>query len=307
MANRIKKINTISEYHKLRSLEKPKHPLVSLVDYSQIVDLPEHNNVNWLHDFYSIAMKKHLDVKFMYGQQEYDFDEGLMSFLAPNQVLNIVVESESTNSNRSGWLLFFHRDFIWNTDLARTIKNYEFFGYAINEALFLSDDEQKIVESIFSNIDKELATNIDRYSQKIIISHIETLLNYAERFYNRQFITRQKANHMILSQLEEMLNDYFNDNAQANRGLPTVQFVADSLCVSPNYLSGLLKSLTGLNTRQHIQQKLIGKAKEKLSTTKLTVSEIAYDLGFEHVQSFNKLFKTKTNLSPLEFRQSFSG
>ncbi|MFD1771440.1 helix-turn-helix domain-containing protein [Sphingobacterium suaedae] len=250
-------------------------------------------------------MKKNLDAKLMYGQQEYDFDEGLMSFLAPNQVLNIVVESESTNSNRSGWLFFFHRDFIWNTSLANTIKNYEFFNYAINEALFLSDQEQQIIDSIFQNINNEIATSIDAYTQKIIISHIETLLNYSERFYSRQFITRKKGSHQILSKLEALLNDYIDSMEPINRGLPTVQFVADSLNVSANYLSGLLKSLTGLNTRQHIQQMLIGKAKEKLSTTSLTVSEIAYELGFEHVQSFNKLFKIKTNLSPLEFRQSF--
>ncbi|MBL3657239.1 helix-turn-helix domain-containing protein [Fulvivirga sediminis] len=306
MANQIKKVNTISEYHKLRCLEKPKHPLISLVDYSQITDSPEDNNVNWLHNFYSIAMKKDLDVKMMYGQQEYDFDEGLMSFLAPNQVLNIVVENEMTNSNRSGWLLFIHKDFILNTSLSKMIKDYEFFNYAISEALFLSEKEEQIIDSIFQNINNEINANIDGYSQKIIISHIETLLNYAERFYNRQFITRKRSNHQILGQLEESLNDYFKSDDLINKGLPTVKYLAGALNVSPNYLSGLLKSITGLNTRQHIHQKLIETAKEKLSTTKLTVSEIAYELGFEHVQSFNKLFKTKTNLSPLEFRASFN-
>ncbi len=306
MANQIKKIDTISEYHKLRCLEKPKHPLISLLDYSQITDSPEDNNINWLHNFYSIAMKKDLDVKLIYGQQEYDFDEGLMSFLAPNQILNIVVENETTNSNRSGWLLFIHKNFIWNTSLTKTIKDYEFFNYAISEALFLSEKEEQIIDSIFQNINNEIDANIDGYSQKIIISHIETLLNYAERFYNRQFITRKKSNHQILGQLEELLNEYFSNNDSMNKGLPTVKYLAGALNVSPNYLSGLLKSLTGLNTRQHIQQKLIEKAKEKLSTTKLTVSEIAYELGFEHVQSFNKLFKSKTNQTPLDFRASFN-
>lgn len=306
MANQIKKINSISEYHKLRCLDKPKHPLISLVDYSQITDSPEDNNTNWLHNFFSVAMKKNLDVKMMYGQQEYDFDEGLMSFLAPNQVLNIVVENETTNSNRSGWLLFIHKDFIWNTSLANKIRNYDFFNYAIYEALFLSEREEKIIDAIFQNINNEIDANIDAYSQRIIISHIETLLNYAERFYNRQFITRKKSNHQILTQLETLLNDYFNSEDLIDKGLPTVQFIANALNVSPNYLSGLLKSLTGLNTRHHIHQKLIEKAKEKLSATKLTVSEIAYELGFEHVQSFNRLFKTKTNLSPLEFRASFN-
>lgn len=306
MSNQIRRIQTISEYHKVRCLDKPKHPLISLVDYALIRDFPEDNNVNWLHNFYSIAMKKNMDAKLNYGQQEYDFDEGLMSFLAPNQVLNIVVENEAVNSNRSGWLLFFHKDFIWNTFLAKSIKNYEFFDYANNEALFLSDKEQKIIDSVFQNINSEIDNNIDAYSQNIIVSQIELLLNYSERFYNRQFIIRKKSNHQILTQLEALLNAYFGSEDLPEKGLPTVQFVADSLNVSPNYLSGILKSLTGLNTRQHIHQKLIEKTKEKLSTTKLTVSEIAYDLGFEHVQSFNKLFKTKTNLSPLEFRASFN-
>lgn len=306
MANKIKKINTIPDYHRLQNLEKAKHPLISLVDYAKIVDYPENNDVNWLHNFYSIAMKRNLDVKLMYGQQQYDFDEGLMSFLSPNQVLNIVVESDTTNSNRSGWLLFIHKDFIWNTTLAKTIKKYEFFDYAINEALFLSDKEQKIIESIFENISGEIDTNIDAYSQNIIITQIELLLNYSERFYNRQFITRKKSNHRISAQLEEILNEYFNSEQLVNQGLPTVQFIANSLNVSSNYLSGLLKALTGLNTRQHIHEKLIEIAKEKLSTTDLTVSEIAYELGFEHVQSFSKLFKTKTKLSPLEFKRLFN-
>jgi len=175
-----------------------------------------------------------------------------------------------------------------------------------DNTLFLSDKEERIIESIFQNINNEIDNNIDEYSQDIIISQIELLLNYAERFYNRQFITRKKSNHKILGQLEKLLNEYYSNDDLINKGLPTVQFIANSLYVSPNYLSGLLKSLTGLNTRQHIQQRLIEKAKEKLSTTRLTVSEIAYELGFEHVQSFNKLFKSKTNQSPLEFRASFN-
>lgn len=186
------------------------------------------------------------------------------------------------------------------------IKNYEFFNYAINEALFLSDKEEQTIDAIFQNINNEIATNIDAYSQTIIISLVETLLNYAERFYNRQFITRKKSSHQILTQLEALLDDYFNSGNLMDKGLPTVQSIAGSLNVSPNYLSGLLKALTGLNTRQHIHQKLIEKAKEKLSTTNESIGTIAYDLGLEHPQSFSKLFKTKTKQSPLEFRASFN-
>ena len=172
--------------------------------------------------------------------------------------------------------------------------------------MFLSDKEEKILNDIVENIKQEYHANIDRFSQNIIISHIETLLNYSDRFYNRQFITRAKSNHQILDQLENLLINYFNNEDLATKGLPTVQYIAGTLNISPKYLSSLLKMLTGQSTQQHIHEKLIEKAKEKLSTTYLSISEIAYELGFEHSQSFSKLFKKKTNLSPLEFRQSFN-
>lgn len=205
----------------------------------------------------------------------------------------------------SGWILLFHPDFLWNTALATTIKRYEFFDYSVHEALFLSEKEETTINTIIHNIQQEYHSNIDRFSQTIIISQIETLLNYAERFYQRQFITRKISNHQILGRLEKLLTDYFQSEV-VTKGFPAVQDVASMLNVSPNYLSGLLKVLTGQSTQQHIHDKLIEKAKEKLSTTDLTVSEIAYELGFEHPQSFSKLFKTKTKLSPLEFRQSFN-
>ncbi|UGU15458.1 helix-turn-helix transcriptional regulator [Sinomicrobium kalidii] len=304
MANRIKRIKTINELHKIRALEKPKHPLVSLVDYGQIQHYPENNDVNWIQDFYSIAMKRNVTGKYRYGQQEYDFDEGLMSFLAPKQLLNIVVGKEE--KKRSGWILFFHPDFIWHTSLAKSIKQYDFFDYAINEALFLSAKEEQVLQTIFLNIKDEIDANIDDYSQNIIVSQIELLLSYSERFYRRQFITRKKTNHQVLEQLEKLLSTRFEDQNIKTKGIPSVQFIADELNVSPTYLSGILRSLTGLSTQQHIHQKLIEKAKEKLSTTTLSVSEIAYELGFEHVQSFSKLFKSKTEQSPLQFRAGFN-
>ncbi|UOB17129.1 helix-turn-helix domain-containing protein [Abyssalbus ytuae] len=303
--NSIYKIRTISELHELRGLPRPEHPLISLVDYAQVKHSTKNNYISWVHDFYSIAMKRNINGKFRYGQQEYDFDEGLMSFIAPGQIMNIVVD-ENENKNRSGWILFIHPDFFWNTSLAKSVKEYEFFNYNTNEALFLSKKEEKVIKNIFHNIKSEIEANIDKYSQNIIVAQIELLLNYSERFYQRQFITRKKGNHQILSRLEEVLTTYFNNENLVNKSLPSVQFVADALSLSPTYLSNLLKSLTGLSTQQHIHEKLIEKAKEKLSTTTLSVSEIAYALGFEHPQSFSKLFKTKTNLSPLEFRQSFN-
>ena len=199
-----------------------------------------------------------------------------------------------------------HPDFLWNTPLAKTIKQYEYFSYSVNEALHLSEKEEAMIIGIMRNVEQEYHSNIDKFSQDVIIAQLELLLTYAERFYQRQFITRKITNHRILNRLEDILTEYFNSDVLVKKGLPTVQYIAETLNVSPNYLSGLLKVLTGQSTQQHIHDKLIEKAKEKLSTTDLSVSEIAYELGFEYPQSFSKLFKTKTNLSPLEFRQSFN-
>jgi len=300
----IQRIKTISEFHKLRGLPNPEHPLISVVDYSAIKRSANIGETNLVLNFYMISLKKGIGGKMSYGQQEFDFDEGLMAFLEPNQVFRIQPDPNS-NEKRSGCMLLIHPDFLWNTSLAKTIKQYDFFDYSVNEALFLSDKEEIIVNGIIENIKQEFHTNIDKFSKQIIISQIESLLNYSERFYNRQFITREKANHQILARLETLLDQYF-EHKIAEQGFPPVQFIAKELNVSPKYLSTLLKVLTGLNTQQHIHEKLIEVAKTKLSTTKLSVSEIAYELGFEHSQSFSKLFKTKTKLSPLEFRQSFN-
>ncbi|SFZ90988.1 Helix-turn-helix domain-containing protein [Flaviramulus basaltis] len=301
----IHKINSISEFHKLRNLPKPEHPLISLIDYTAIIHTPENDRISWLQTYYSIALKKDVPGKYRYGQQDYDFDDGLMSFFAPNQILNIEYVEKDITKEPSGWILLIHPDFLWNTPLAKTIKHYAFFNYSLTEALFLSEKEELTIANILKNIKQEYQSNIDKFSQSIILSQVELLLNYAERYYERQFITRNISNHEILSRLDEALNQYFNDE-NSNQGLPSVEFIADALNLSSNYLSSSLKSITGQSTQQHIHEKLITKAKEKLSTTELSVGEIAYALGFEHPQSFSKLFKTKTNLSPSEFRQSFN-
>ena len=300
--NKIIKVKTISQFHQLFDLPKPEHPLISLVDYSLIKITPENENISWSMNFYSVSIKRASNTKFKYGQQEYDFDEGVMFFIAPGQVLTVTIE---TASEHSGWMLLFHPDFLWNTALAKSIKRYDYFDYSVNEALFLSDKEETIINNVVQNIKREYHSNIDKFSQNIIISNIETLLNYAERFYQRQFITRKISNHQILNRLEELLDDYFNNEEVIKTGLPTVQLVAEKLNLSSTYLTNLLRVITGQNTQQHIHDKLIEKAKEKLSTTNLSVSEIAYELGFEHSQSFSKLFKAKTHLSPIKFRQSF--
>jgi AraC family transcriptional regulator, transcriptional activator of pobA len=295
------RIRSISEIHRLMGLPKPHHPLVSIIDLKGLRNDTGIEAV--IFDLYVISMKRGCD-GLHYGQQKYDFDEGLMAFLAPGQILR--GEENGVPPALEGWMLFIHPDFLWHTSLARKIKKYEYFGYATHEALFLSDREEQLINDIVKNIKEEYHSNIDKFSQDIIVSNLETMLNYAERFYERQFITRKITNHSILERLEGELVDYFNDDGLLSQGLPTVRHLADKLNISSKYLSSLLKQLTGQTAQQMIHEKLIDKAKEKLSTTELSVSEIAYKLGFEHSQSFNKLFKLKTNQSPLQFRQSFN-
>jgi len=301
----IKRFKRISDYHKIANLPAPEHPLISLIDYSQVQYPEDISELKWTQDYYTIGLKRNIAYKFFYGQQEYDFDEGLMTFVAPDQVMSL--ESNPNIGHKpSGWLLLVHPDFLWNTGLTKQIKQYEFFGYTINEALFLSEKEEHMITDLLSNIKREYQSNLDKFSQKIIISQLELLLNYAERFYERQFITRKILNHRTLDELEALLNNYFKEDRLTERGLPSVQWIADQLRLSPNYLSSMLKSLTGMSTQQHIHQTVINKAKEQLSSTLLSVSEIAYNLGFERPASFNKLFKKKTEMSPLEFRKTFN-
>jgi AraC-like DNA-binding protein len=299
----VHRVKSIAEFHKMKGLPSPQHPLISLFDYESFECSKEINHKNFVFNFYHISIKRSVGVKYKYGQNHYDFDDGVMFFIAPNQVFGIETIEEIAEP-KSGWVLMIHPDFLWNTSLAKTIKQYEFFDYTVNEALFLSEKEEATLNAIVKNIQQEYNGNLDKFSQNIIISQIETLLNYSERFYQRQFITRKVSNHKILDNLEKLLSEYFDN--ENNIGLPTVQYIAGSLNVSATYLSSLLKSLTGQTTQQHIHERLIEKAKEKLSTTNLSVSEIAYGLGFEHSQSFSKLFKAKTQFSPLEFRHSFN-
>lgn len=299
------RFKTISEYHQILGIPKPEHPLISVLNFEQINHLLDNRPPSLVFNFYSISLKRNVNAKIRYGQQEYDFDEGVMFFISPNQVFGID-RDKNAPIKQSGWMLLIHPDFLWNTPLAKSIQHYEYFSYAVNEALHLSEKEETMIVSILQNIAQEYHSNIDKFSQDVIIAQLELLFTYADRFYHRQFITRKITNHQILNRLEDILTNYFNSADLSQKGLPTVQSISDELNVSPNYLSTLLKMLTGQSTQQHIHDKLIAKAKERLSTTSLSVSEIAYELGFEHSQSFSKLFKSKTNCSPLEFRQSFN-
>lgn len=293
--------NSISALNHALGLPKPRHPLVDLVNYKDIqTDTTELSRALIL-NFYKISFKQYLSGKVKYGQGYYDFDEGGLSFVAPNQL----IAAGSEGQDYSGYTLLFHPDFIRNYPLEQTIKKYGFFSYTVAEALHLSEKEQTTITAIFQNIGAELSVPIDHFSQDVMVSQIEVLLNYSNRFYNRQFITRKAVHHDLLVQMEKLLDDYFEHYDALKQGVPSVQLLTDKLQVSQRYLSDMLRQLTGQNTQQHIQGRLIEKAKEILSTTNLSVSEIAYQLGFEHPQSFSKIFKRKTRVSPLEFRKSF--
>jgi AraC-like DNA-binding protein len=295
-------IASISKFHKLLSLPEPKHPLVSVINLSESIFLEDEIWKGFVNRFYCVALKRNATGKIRYGQQHYDYDKGVLSFTAPNQVQYLDLQNVQCDSN--GYLLIFHEDFLLKHSLANTISSYGFFSYAVNEALHLSEDEENNLLEILHKINRE-CQHIDQHTQEIILSQIELLLNYSKRFYERQFITRKNGNHQLLTKFETYLNDYF-ENSSSGKGLLTVHQIAEAMNISPNYLSDLLRVQTGQNTQQHIHEKLISKAKEKLSLTELSVSEIAYELGFEHSQSFSSLFKKKTKLSPLEFRQSFN-
>lgn len=301
-ANNPLKINSISELHRMLSLPKPLHPLISLVDNTTMVMDEAYMKSSFVFNFFKVSFKKTLKGVFGYGQGYYDFDEGGMVFTAPNQLISIIGEDKEYE----GYSLLIHPDFMAGYPLAKNIKSYGFFSYEANEALHLSDKEKTIILSVLANIQQELDGTIDDFSQDLMISYIEVLLNYSNRFYKRQFITRKAVNNDLLMQMEQALDNYFDKEEPLTNGLLTVESLAQQLNVSPRYLSDMLRSLTGQNAQQHIHDKMIEKAKVYLSTSRLTVAEIAYQLGFEHPQSFSKTFKRKTNVTPLEFRASFN-
>jgi len=294
--------NSITELHKALGLPKPLHPLISLVDYSDVKSDTTDLEKGMVFNFYKISYKKNFSGKIKYGQSHYDFDEGGLSFFSPNQVITAL----DGEADYGGYTLLVHPDFILGHPLGLNIKNYGFFAYSVNEALYLSDKEKKVILGIFDNMSVELDSAIDEISQDVLVSQIELLLNYSKRFYSRQFITRKNVNSELLVRFESLLSDYFDSDQPSLTGLPTVVQLAGPLNVSSHYLSDMLRTITGQNTQQHIHQKLIEKSKELLSTGNLSISEIAYKLGFEHPQSFNRTFKKKTKISPLDFRQSFN-
>jgi len=292
------KFKSLSEVHAAFGLPKPLHPLISIIDGIS-------NNIevtfaapSIITGFYKVTYTEKISGRVKYGQGYYDFDEGGLIFAAPNQLMG----GSEHNGPYSGYSLFIHPDFLLGHPLAKKIRQYGFFSYTSNEALHLSETEKASILATMKSIEAELKLPIDELSQDVLLSQIELLLNYSNRYYKRQFITRKAVHTDLLQKLETILDDYIN----GEQGIPTVQYLAEQLHVSPSYLSDMLRVLTGQNAQQHISEKIIEKAKEQLSTTSLSVAEIAYKLGFEHSQSLSRLFKAKTNMSPLEFRALFN-
>lgn len=303
----MKNVKSLIEFHRLLSLPEPHHPWVSIVRVEDIRFADQSIWNQFFLDFYTISLKSGVEATVKYGQQYYDYDKGVMTFTAPKQVQSLEFPNQDLDYINSGigYVLFLHPNFLYGYPLAETIKNYGFFSYSINEALHLSSPEQENIIQLFQRIQQE-SEHIDRHTQEIIIAQIELLLNYNNRFYERQFLTRKAANTELLTKVDQLLSRYFEQDKALKKGLLTVEYIAGELSLSPHYLSDMLRSLTSLNAQQHIHEKLIEKAKVQLSTTNLSISEIAFSLGFQHPQSFHKLFRKKLEMSPLEFRQSFN-
>ncbi len=302
--SRIIHIESITQLLDAYEVEKPKHPLVAVVDLSKVGVSEGMANVKITANLYSVTLKTKSPLQLKYGRSFIDFAEGSLYGCAPSQVLEV---SETTAiGDFEGWALYFHPDLILDHALNGKISSYGFFDYETNEALHLSAQEKETLNSIVEKIDKECATNIDEFSRDVLISNIELLLNYIRRYYSRQFITRKSQNTDLLSRFEQLIKAYFDSEKMETEGLPTVQYFAKALHLSPSYLSDLLKKETGKNAQEQIHFYLIEKAKNLLLNSEETVSEIAYSLGFEHPPYFSRLFKKKVGMSPSDYRVSMN-
>jgi AraC-like DNA-binding protein len=292
----ILKLENISEYNTMRGMET-LHPLVSVYELSKMKLIPP-VRVNF--GFYCVFLKEAKCGGLKYGCNYYDYQEGTLVFIAPDQVVGI--GNPPGNPHPKGWALLFHPDLIRGTSLGHNIKEYSFFSYEANEALHLSEKERQIILDCLNKIDYELHQSIDKHSKKLIANNIELFLNYCMRFYDRQFITRSLVNKDILVRFENLLDNYLRSELTRSIGLPTVKHCADQLHLSPNYFGDLIKKETGKNAQEHIQLKLINIAKERIFDTSKSISEIAYELGFKHSQHFSRMFKNETGLTPNEYR-----
>jgi AraC-like DNA-binding protein len=293
-------LNSIADLHKLFCLGNSNHPLVTVLDFSKVTEEVE-QNTKITTDFYSIMFKNYCKNNLKYGRKSIDFQDGNLICISPNQMIEIDYEIEE-REDKLGWGLFFHPDLIRTTSLNDKIKDYSFFAYEVSEALHLSDKEKNILTENIQKIETEIKENIDIHSQHIIVSTIELLLNYCSRFYGRQLITRSQTYKSTISQIEFVLNEYISNSKLKEQGLPTVKILADKVRLSAGYLSDILKKETGKNAQEYIHYYLIEEAKNLLLNSDNNINEIAYNLGFEYPQYFNKLFKQKTGKTPMEYR-----
>jgi AraC-like DNA-binding protein len=290
-------VASIGELHDIMHYPRPRHPLVSVIDHNTFyADRPK-GNMLYRFGFYTISCKK-FDGLLHYGKSQYDFRDGSLMFTAPGQVLgaspNVEVEE--------GWALFFHPDLLHGTSLGSKMHQYSFFHYEVNEALHISTEEDATIKDCVDKIAAEYMQSIDKHTQGVIVSNIELLLNYGNRFYDRQFYTRAKVNGDVVQRFESLVKNYFSQGELVENGLPDVTYFSSQLNLSANYLSDLLQKFTGKSTLEHIHLELVERAKSLLWGTENSISEIAYELGFEYPSHFTKIFKAKTGKSPSEYR-----
>jgi AraC-like DNA-binding protein len=296
----IQRIHTVSEVHDFFGMKKPKHPLVSVLPITDEIINFDYGETAYIFDLYQIHLKMGISGSLSYGRNTYDFQEGTMLFTAPNQTIK--VDSSEEQSGGSGWTLLFHPDLIRKSELGKVIDKYSFFHYEANEALHLSEEEQESISELVNKIEKEYSQNIDRHSQELIVSNIKLIFDYCTRYYDRQFYTRTNLNKDFVSKFESLLKNYFSSDKPLDLGVPTVKYCGSELNMSPHYLSDMLRKETGKSAQDHIYSFLIDRAKTLLLSSEETISQIAYVLGFEYPQHFSKLFKTKTGMSPAEYR-----
>lgn len=300
MSEEILNIKSIAQFHELMNFPKPTHPLISIIDVSNMEIKEEWIGKKMTSDLYTIALKDK-SCGLGYGRNHYDFDEGVLIFTAPNQVMS--VEKAQRLNEIKGWMIYFHPDLIRNTTLGSTIDDYSFFSYDVHEALHLSDAEQDIITECVSMIKTEIKERIDNHSQRVIVSSLELLLNYSLRYYERQFNTRTSHNKDIVTKMESLMKTYYKSGNFTKLGVPSVSYFADQIALSSNYLSDLLKKETGYSAKDHINNFIVDKAKTLLLSSTDSISGIAYTLGFNYPHYFSRLFKNKTGLTPQKYRQ----
>lgn len=299
MNTSIPHISSLSQLLEMQKLPKPTHPLIAIVDVSKWEIPEEAVGFKATTSFYTIALKDKR-CGMLYGRNHYDFDEGVLIFTAPNQVQTVTKSQKIDEIN--GWMIFFHPDLIRNTSLGKKIDEYAYFSYDVHEALHLSDSEQITITECVNLIKSEICERIDNHSQTVICSSLELLLNLSNRYYERQFNTRSAQNSDFNSQFQSLLKQYYKDGRFATEGIPSIQYFAEKVHLSPSYLSELLKKETGMSTKEQINNFIIEKAKDLLLSENGSVNEIAYSLGFNYPHYFSRLFKSKTNVTPQEYR-----